>query len=90
MGGLHANIPVGRSRRTRRRKPLSVGSGATLRWSFRDVRLALAGRLAAAGVAADLRVYPGAAHSFLEAVSVSPLAGLAFDEAAAWLREIMR
>ncbi len=47
---------------------------------------ALAGRLAAAGVEADLRVYPGAAHSFLEAVSVSPLAGRAFDEAAAWLK----
>jgi acetyl esterase len=51
--------------------------------------VALAARLEAAGVVADLRVYPGAAHSFLEAVSVSPLAARALDEAAAWLREMV-
>jgi acetyl esterase len=46
----------------------------------------LAERMEAAGSTAELHVYPGAAHSFLEAVSVSPLADRAFDEAAAWLR----
>ncbi|HEY1563027.1 MAG TPA: alpha/beta hydrolase [Caulobacteraceae bacterium] len=56
---------------------------------LREQSVALAGRLKAAGVAADLRVYPAAAHSFLEAVSVSPLAARALDEAAAWLREII-
>jgi acetyl esterase len=50
--------------------------------------VALAARLKASGVDADLRVYPGAAHSFLEAVSVSPLAARALDEAAGWLRDI--
>jgi acetyl esterase len=50
--------------------------------------VALAERLNAAGVAADLHVYAGATHSFLEAVSISPLAARAFDEAATWLRQV--
>jgi acetyl esterase len=50
---------------------------------------ALAERLKAAGVTADLKVYTGAAHSFLEAVSVSPLADRALDEAATWLRGVV-
>ena len=50
--------------------------------------VALAARLTSFGVAADLRVYRGAAHSFLEAVSVSALAARALDEAAGWLRDI--
>ena len=36
------------------------------------------------------RVYPGATHSFLEAVSISSLADQAFAEASDWLRERWR
>ena len=49
--------------------------------------LMLAERLRAAGVAVRLEEYGGAVHSFLEAVSISPLASRAFDDAATWLRE---
>jgi len=54
-----------------------------------DENRALGARLAAAGVPATVRTYPGATHSFLEAVEVSPLAGRALDEAAAWLAGIL-
>ena len=47
---------------------------------------ALADRLRAAGVAVDFQLYRGAVHSFLEAVSISSIAGRAFDETANWLR----
>lgn len=50
----------------------------------------MARRLQAAGVEVTAEVYRGATHSFLEAVSVSPLAGRAFDDAAAWLRRVLR
>ena len=46
----------------------------------------LAARLRAAEVPFEMKIYHGATHSFLEAVSISPLAGRAFDETAAWLR----
>lgn len=46
----------------------------------------LAAALDAAGVAVEVHEYAGATHSFLEAVSISPLAGRAFDDAAHWLR----
>lgn len=46
----------------------------------------LAAGLRGAGVAVEVREYPGATHSFLEAVSISPLADRAFDDAAQWLR----
>ena len=52
-----------------------------------DSNLAMADRLRAAGVEVDARVYPGATHSFLEAVSVSTLADRAFGEASAWLAD---
>lgn len=42
--------------------------------------------LRAAGVAAVLNQYPGATHSFLEAVSIAEVADRALDEGAAWLR----
>lgn len=42
--------------------------------------------LGAAGVTVEMQEYPGATHSFLEAVSISPLADRAFDDAAQWLR----
>ena len=48
--------------------------------------LILCDRLKAAQVSAEAIVYAGASHSFLEAVSISPLADRAFDDAAAWLR----
>ena len=51
-----------------------------------DENRAMAARLAAAGVAVEAPIYAGATHSFLEAVSVSPLASRALDDAAAWLR----
>ena len=44
-------------------------------------------RLKAAGVQAEAVIYAGASHSFLEAVSISPVADRAFDDAAAWLRD---
>ena len=51
--------------------------------------LAMAERLDAAGVAVRCMVYPGATHSFLEAVSISQLAGQALDDSAAWLQEVL-
>lgn len=45
----------------------------------------MADRLAEGGNRVDVRVYPGATHSFLEAVSIAPLAARALDESAAWL-----
>jgi acetyl esterase len=47
----------------------------------------LAARLEAAQVPVRLDVYPGATHSFLEAVSIAPLARRAIADGAAWLRE---
>ena len=50
---------------------------------------AMAAALAAAGVRADLRVYQGATHSFLEAMSVSALARAAIADGAAFLKEVL-
>lgn len=50
-----------------------------------DGNLAMAASLRAAGVDVTTRLHEGASHSFLEAVSISPLADLAFTEAAVWL-----
>lgn len=52
-----------------------------------DENIEMARRLQAVGVAADLRIYEGATHSFLEAVSVSSLADRAIGEASLWLGE---
>ena len=46
----------------------------------------LADRLAAAGVSVTLEMYRGAVHSFLEAVSIAPIADRAFADTASWLR----
>lgn len=46
-------------------------------------------RLVAAGVTARLAAYRGASHSFLEAVSIAPLADRALAESAVWLREAL-
>jgi len=47
--------------------------------------LAMAERLRAAGVQATLALYRGATHSFLEAVSIAPLADRALAESSRWL-----
>jgi acetyl esterase len=51
-----------------------------------DTSRAMAARCAAAGVPCEVRTYAGATHSFLEAVSIAPLADRALTEAATWLR----
>jgi acetyl esterase len=51
-----------------------------------DCGRAMAARCVAAGVPVEKHVYAGATHSFLEAVSISPLADKALTEASAWLR----
>ena len=48
--------------------------------------LRMAERLRDAGVAVELALYEGATHSFLEAVSVAPLADRALADTARWLR----
>lgn len=48
--------------------------------------LQLEQRLTTAGVPTEAIVYRGASHSFLEAVSISDIAGRAFDDAAGWLQ----
>jgi len=54
-----------------------------------DENLAMAERLGEAGVAVTARVYPGASHSFLEAVEISALADRALAEASNWLGETL-
>lgn len=46
-------------------------------------------RLRAANVPVRFDLHRGAAHSFLEAVSIAPLAARAFDATAAWLRAVL-
>jgi acetyl esterase len=45
-------------------------------------------RLKASEVDHRAVIYKGAAHSFLEAVSIAPIAGEAFDDTATWLRAV--
>lgn len=52
-----------------------------------DENAAMAERLEAAGVAAEMHIYDGATHSFLEAASVSRIADRALAEAPEWLRD---
>jgi len=63
---------------------------ALLLWGDRDVlaeqNAAMARRLAEAGVAARTQVYPGAPHSFIEAMAVSDKARDAIARGAEWLR----
>ncbi len=51
-----------------------------------DTSLAMAQRLTAAGVKVSMTIYPGATHSFIEAMSISPLAARALEDGARWLR----
>jgi acetyl esterase len=52
-----------------------------------DSNRAMAARCNAAQVPCAQHVYPGATHSFLEAVSIAPLADRALADATRWLRE---
>lgn len=54
-----------------------------------DENLELKSRLEAVNVPVSAEIYPGATHSFLEAVSVSPLAGRAIADASSWLARVL-
>jgi acetyl esterase len=43
-------------------------------------------RLQAAGVPAQSVVYPGASHSFIEAMSIAAVSNQALADASAWLK----
>ncbi len=49
----------------------------------------MAGRLLEAGNAVRIKVYPGAPHSFLEAMSISRIANVAIDDGVTWLRAVL-
>jgi acetyl esterase len=51
---------------------------------------ALFAKLRQAGVVADFTLYPGATHSFLEAVSIARVAERAIADGAAWLRRLLQ
>lgn len=51
-----------------------------------DGNRAMAAALRNAGVETDARVYKGATHSFLEAISISDMANRALSDASNWLR----
>lgn len=51
-----------------------------------DGNRAFAAKLGQSGVPVEAVTYPGATHSFLEAVSIAPLASRALDDQARWLR----
>jgi acetyl esterase/lipase len=50
----------------------------------------MADRLRDAGVPVDFHVYRGATHSFIEAISIAPLAERAVDDGAKWLHATLR
>lgn len=52
-----------------------------------EQNLLMRDRLKAAGVAVKAKIYEGATHSFLEAVSISAVAERAFQDMAQWLRK---
>lgn len=54
-----------------------------------EQNLQMAGSLLAAGVAVKAKVYPGAPHSFIEAVAVSATAREAVADGAQWLRRTL-
>ncbi len=51
--------------------------------------LVMAERLRAAAVPVALTVYPGATHSFIEAVSIAPLADRAIADGARWVQDTL-
>ncbi len=54
-----------------------------------EQNLLMAGRLLEAGVQVKAKVYPGAPHSFIEAVAVSRVANEAIDDGVAFLRSVL-
>ncbi len=54
-----------------------------------EQNLQMAGGLLAAGVTVNAKVYPGAPHSFIEAVAVSSIARQAIVDGAQWLRHTL-
>jgi acetyl esterase len=54
-----------------------------------EQNVAMFGKLQRAGVPARAVIYPGATHSFLEAVSIAALADHAFRDASAWLKHVL-
>ena len=54
-----------------------------------DENYELEDRLRAAGVPVSSKAYAGATHSFLEAVSISPLAARALQDGADWLKSVL-
>ena len=55
-----------------------------------EQNLEMARRLQEAGVPVRRVVYPGASHSFIEAVSIAAVSDRALGEASGWLREVFR
>lgn len=55
-----------------------------------EQNLEMARRLGAAGVPVRRVVYPGASHSFIEAMSIAAVSDRALGEASGWLREVFR
>jgi len=51
--------------------------------------LEMAARLREGGVPVSENIYPGATHSFLEAVAIAPIADRALQDASVWLRETL-
>ena len=49
----------------------------------------MAHRLQAAGVPAHSVVYPGASHSFIEAMSIAAVSNRALADASAWLGQAL-
>jgi acetyl esterase/lipase len=54
-----------------------------------DENKELLDRLKTAGVDVTAEIYPGATHSFLEAMSISPIARKAIADSAAWIKRII-
>lgn len=54
-----------------------------------EQNLLMAGRLLEAGVHVQAKVYPGAPHSFIEAVAISRVANEAIDDGVAFLRSVL-
>ncbi|MFT4266578.1 MAG: alpha/beta hydrolase fold domain-containing protein [Xenophilus sp.] len=51
-----------------------------------DDNIDMVGKMEAAGVDLEAKVYKGTVHSFLEAVSVADVAGVAFDDTVRWMQ----
>lgn len=52
-----------------------------------DGNIEMVAKMKAEGVDVASKIYPGTVHSFLEAVSVADVAGVAFDDTVRWLQQ---